>query len=274
MVLDDAKRWCLDNLRDDDTDAILLVGSWGRGEGKDPMDVDIIIIKSHQIVAIDHKEYKADGFALDCWIHDKNSMLSELENNPTDANGITSLSQILSFLRDCQVWYETTPFIAEWKQKALNWKWDSNMKDLLTFSSDEPMISWAKTAYNENLLLLEAARKRVDIGLPISHRRKDYPEVSSPSDENKAKKSLELTEIAHQTVGFDIVWSELKDATKAVQTGKWGDVIDSVKDVLRYMIRYALPSVPDQLLDPSLWKSAEEMPISKEMMDALQEAFS
>lgn len=274
MVLDDAKRWCLDNLRDDDTDAILLVGSWGRGEGKDPMDVDIIIIKSRQIVAIDHKEYKNPNFALDCWIHDKNSMLSELMNSPTDANAITSLSQILSFLRDCQVWYETTPFIAEWKQKALAWKWDTNIKDLLMFSANEPSVLWAKIAFNENMSLLEAAKKRVDIGLPISHRRKDYPEISSPSDENKAKKSIELTEIARQTIGFDIIWSELKDAKKAIQTGKWSDVIDSVKDVLRYMIRYALPSVPDQLLDPSLWKTAEEMSLSKEMLDALQETFS
>jgi len=73
-VLELAKSWAVENLKDDDTVSILLVGSWAEGSGSDVNDIDIIVIKQFQLMAIAHQEHKSDEFILDIWIYDKDSI--------------------------------------------------------------------------------------------------------------------------------------------------------------------------------------------------------
>jgi hypothetical protein len=129
-------------------------------------------------------------------------------------------------------------------------------------------------AYKENLQLLDAAKLRLNEGKPVSHRRKDYPELIEEKTEEKARTVLELTENAYLLAGIDRNWTEFDDGRKAIQTGSWGNAVASLKDVLRFLVRYQLSSVPEQLLDPSIWKAIEDMTLSDELKAALEQAYT
>jgi hypothetical protein len=181
---------------------------------------------------------------------------------------------ILSFLDNAVVWYEREPFIEELKNKVDNWLWNPEYSKFLEFDKIPPTTPYLLNAYNENVQLLEAAKKRLTEGKPVSHRRKDYPELIENKTEEKARLVLELTENAYLLAGIDRQWTEFDDGRKAIQTGNWGNAVASLKDVLRFLVRYQLASVPEQLLEPSIWKAIEEMTISEELRNALKEAYS
>ncbi|MDH5403929.1 MAG: hypothetical protein OEY49_15635 [Candidatus Heimdallarchaeota archaeon] len=274
-VLDKAREWSLSNLKDIDSVAVLLVGSWARGTGTDVNDIDIIIIKRNQLSAIYHEEHVLDGYTLDIWVHDLDNLNNELTKKADDLNQVGNISLVLSFLKDAVIWYQDESLIdiGKLQEKAKAWKWDNSYKDYLSFKTSMPTSDWAKIAYSENLELLDAALKRLDSGEPISHRRKDYPELFKDVSEEKAKDAVEKTVQAYNHLGLTREWTELKDATKAIDTGDWVNAIASIKDVLRFIIRYDLPSVPEQLMDPNLWSSGEQMTMSSELLEALKAAF-
>ncbi len=273
MVLEKAKQWALENLIDEETDAILLVGAWARGEGTDVNDIDLVILKRYQLVAIAHIEVPCDGFTLDCWIHDRDSIHYELYTEPTDSNQITNLSLTLKFLKEAIIWYEREQFVEELKVRAENWTWDPKIKQLLEFDAEPPQTAWALNAFNESKKLLEFAKVKVDQGLPITHRRKDYPELNQDYGEQVARQLMEATQEAYDNLGIERDWPEFKDAVKALNHGNWTNAVASLKDVLRFIIRYELPSVPDQLLDPKLWTNAEKVHLSDPTLRALKIAF-
>lgn len=273
-ILEKAESWALENLKNEDTVAILLVGSWARGSGTDVNDIDIIVVKQFQLTAINHEEHKLGEFTLDIWIYDKEAMIDELQKDCINLNQINNTSMVLSFLPDSIIWYEKEPFISNLIEKAKSWHWNPEYENLLNIPSQPPTTSFLVTAYNENVNLLNTAKNRLHEGKPISHRRKDYPELIIDTSESKAKLVLELTEKSYASLGIDRKWTEFDDGRKAVKTGNWGVALASLKDVLRFIIRYELPTVPEQLLDPNLWKSVEDMKISDELHLALQEAYS
>ncbi len=273
-VLDNAKDWALNNLVDEDTLAILLVGSWARGTGNDTNDIDLIIIKQYQLMGIYHQEHKQDEFTLDIWVNDKDAMHQELFEPLQDLNNINNVSMIISALKEAVIWFEKESFIDAYIEKSKNWTWDQNYIKLLEFNSSEPIVEWAKNAYNENISLLDTAKTRLKEGKPIGHRRKDYPELKIEKSEDFARKVMELTLNAYKHLGVEREWSEFADAKKAMNQGNWSDCVGLLKDVLRFMIRYELPAVPEQLLDPAIWKATEEMTLSDEITAALQKIYS
>jgi len=181
---------------------------------------------------------------------------------------------ILSFLPNAIVWYESDSIVNELQDKASNWSWPSEYSKFLEFQNLPPTSSYLLNAYNENLQLIEAAKLRLSEGKPISHRRKDYPELIQGKSEEKALKVHDLTENAYLLSGIDRHWTEFDDGRKAIQTGNWSIAVASLKDVLRFIVRYQLLSVPEQLLDPSIWKSIEDMTLSDELKTALEEAYT
>ena len=201
-------------------------------------------------------------------------MIEELQKACSDLNQINNTSMVLSFLPDTVIWYEKEPFINNLIEKAKSWTWNADYEKFFDIVSQPPTTPFLRSAYDENINLLNAAKNRLRIGKPISHRRKDYPELISESSENKAKLVLELTEKAYVSLGIERKWTEFDDGRKAVKTGNWGVALASLKDVLRFILRYELPTVPEQLLDPNLWKSVEDMKISDELHSALQEAYT
>jgi len=273
-VLDTAKNWALENLKDDDTVSILLVGSWAKGSGTDVNDIDVIVIKQFQLIAIAHQEHKLDNFTLDIWIYDKDAIKEDIYGTACDLNQINNTSMILSFLENAVVWYETEPIVSNLQETVSNWSWSPEYQKFLEFKEQPPSILYLLNSYQENLQLIEAAKTRLNEGKPVSHRRKDYPELILEKSEEKARKVLDLTEKAYLMSGIDRHWTEFDDGRKAIQTGQWGNAVASLKDVLRFIVRYQLPSVPEQLLDPSIWKAVEEMTISEELMEALEEAYT
>ncbi|MHA2169497.1 MAG: hypothetical protein ACXAB7_06345 [Candidatus Kariarchaeaceae archaeon] len=268
-VLESAKQWANQNLIDDDTLALLLVGSWARGIETDPNDIDLLVIKQFQLVGIVHHEHKQAEFTLDGWVHDKDALQSELFEPAEDLNKLNNISMIVTALKDAVIWYEKEPFITEYIEKAKNWSWNPEYTKFLQFESEPPSSDWARQAYQENLQLLDAARNRLHEGKPIAYRRKDYPELVDKDDEGLAREALDLTNKAYESLGIDRSWSEFSDAKKAFATGQWADCISSLKDVLRFIIRYELPAVPDQLLDPRIWKETDGMTLSDPIKSAL-----
>ncbi|MHA2249439.1 MAG: hypothetical protein ACXAD7_03705 [Candidatus Kariarchaeaceae archaeon] len=273
-VLDTSKEWANNNLIDDDTLAILLVGSWARGEIGDPNDIDLIIIKQFQLVGISHQEHKQAEFSLDTWVHDRDALKSDLFEDAVDLNQINNISMLITALCDAIIWYEKEPFVVEFIEKAKNWSWDSSYTKYLEFDHSPPTTPWARKAYDENLKLLEAGNKRLHEGKPVSHRRKDYPELVSDANEHLAKECMELTIKAYDSLGIDRSWSEFADAKKALSMAKWNDVIDSLKDVLRFILRYELPAVPDQLLDPRIWIKPDSMSLSDPVKAAFEKIYT
>lgn len=273
-ILETAKNWAVENLKDEDTISILLVGSWAKGSGTDVNDIDIIVIKQFQLIAIAHQEHKLDNFTLDIWVHDIDAIKEDIFGIPIDLNQINNTSMILSFLEHAIVWFETEPILSELKEKALVWSWSSKYSKFLEFDKITPKTPYLLNAYNESLQLIDAAKVRLRKGKPVSHRRKDYPELILEKSEEKAKLVHDLTEKVYSTSGIDRHWTEFDDARKAIQTGHWANAVASLKDVLRFIVRYQLPLVPEQLLDPSIWKAVEDMTLSEELKNALEEAYT
>jgi hypothetical protein len=154
-VLESAKQWANQNLIDDDTLALLLVGSWARGIETDPNDIDLLVIKQFQLVGIVHHEHKQAEFTLDGWVHDKDALQSELFEPAEDLNKLNNISMIVTALKDAVIWYEKEPFITEYIEKAKNWSWNPEYTKFLQFESEPPSSDWARQAYQENLQLLD-----------------------------------------------------------------------------------------------------------------------
>ena len=65
-------------------------------------------------------------------------------------------------------------------------------------------------------------------------------------------------------------YGKLEDAKKAINMKEWRSALASQKDVLRYILRYDLPTTPNQLLDPSIWQDTDEVNLTESLEKAFE----
>lgn len=276
MVLEKAKAFAINHYsKDEDTVAILLVGAWARNTTADVNDIDVVVLKRFQLSPILSEDLIGDGFKLEAWIHDYDSFIYELESPIEDANNLATTSTILQALSEGIIWLDKTDgALSAYIEQAKSWVWDDSLTELLDFElQGEPQADWAKHAVEENLSMLKFAKQRIIDNLPVSHKRKNYPSLLKQFDETTARTVFEKTTAAIHASGINHMWSDYKDAEKALATGNWANVVASCKDVLRFLIRYDLVAVPTQLLDPNTWLAGEQLNLSKILRDAVEAAF-
>lgn len=269
MVLDLVKQFCKESLVDEDTQSVILTGSWARGDGTDVNDIDIIIIKQFQLVDIHNYHIEKRHFTLDIWQYDKDSFINFLTTIPEELNQIHKISLILKGLVDSTIIYDKEDFIGLYSSIAQNWSWNADSINLMNFPSEEPIKEWAKRAYHENLRYLELAKTNIATGQAISHRRKDFPDMLVNADETKVMAIMYLIQESYDQLGIEVKWPELEDAKKAINMKEWKSALASQKDVLRYILRYDLPTTPNQLLDPSIWQDTDQV----DLTESLEKAF-
>ena len=81
-------------------------------------------------------------------------------------------------------------------------------------------------------------------------------------------------EKAYTELGLEVSWPELADANKAIDTKEWKIALASIKDVLRFVLRYDLHTTPNQLLDPSIWQDTDEVELTESLEEALKIVFN
>ncbi len=273
MVLEEVKKYIHEKLIDEDTSAVLLIGSWATGNYSDPFDIDIMLIKKAQLSEMYRMDVPTDNFQLDVYVYDHNSLYNDLNGEQDSLNHINNISLALLGLCTAEVLYDHDQTINQLIELAKNWNWNSSSENYLNFEVNLSEIEWIKNAMNEDIRALELAKERFKSGKAITTRKKDYPELLIDVDEEKSRNLMALVEKAYASLGLTIQWSELNDARKSLANSEWNKAFASMKDVLRYMLRYALPSVPEQILDPNLWNSTSINNISEELKIALKTAF-
>ncbi len=270
MVLEIVKQFCMEKLVDEDTQSVLLTGSWARGDGTDVNDIDIIIIKQFQLVDIHNYHEEMRHFTLDIWQYDTDSFVNFLTTAPEDLNQIHKISLIIKGLVDSTIIFDKDNFIGQYISITQNWSWSPDSVNLMNFQSVEPVKQWAKNAYYDNLKFLESAKRCIQTGQAISHRRKDFPELLVPADGTKVMAIMYLIQEAYDQLGIEVRWPELEDAKKAINMNEWESALASQKNVLRYILRYDLPTAPDQLLDPSIWQDTDVVDLTESLEKALE----
>lgn len=272
-ILEELKNRVLEDLLDEETLAVLLVGSWADGTAKEFSDIDLVVIRSEQTPFILNKKYEFQGKILDVWFHDAEYMMKALNKQIESLSDIYQASLYLSFLRNCKVWYEKDMFIQKRIKLCQEWKWKPEHRIFIKMMGKPPQTHWAKKAYEENLQMLGLFESRFDNGLPITHRLKDYPELHLPADETKAKELFQITMKLFEEARFEREWTEVIDAKKAIKNENWTIAFISSKDVLYFLLRRALNPPSMERRDPSLWEFAEDKIIPVELVKALEIAY-
>ena len=273
-ILDELKNRVIQDLLDEETLAVLLVGSWANGTAKEFSDIDLVVIRSDQTPFINNKKYEFQGKILDVWFHDAEYMIKVLNKQIESLSDIYQTSLYLSFLRNCKVWFEKDQFIQNRIKLSQEWKWKSEHRIFIKMLGKPPQIPWAKKAYEENLQMLALFESRFDNGLPITHRLKDYPELHLPTNEIKAKELFQITMKLFEEARFEREWTEVIDAKKAIKNENWIIAFISSKDILYFLLRRAVkPPSSMERRDPSLWEFAEDKIIPVELVKALEIAY-
>lgn len=277
-ILDTARHWCFEHYLGEKQVAtrVVLAGSWARGTARDTNDIDIFLISDelNGDTMVRHEEHVLDEFTLDVWLYKAKHFKQMLTKWPKDLNDIHDISLILSFLRDARVWHDPGHVLDEFIEKAKEWEWNAEYKKYLEINAEVPTVQWARKAYEEDLEILRAAGERLDRGRPISHRRKDYDELTVEVDEQFTAKVRDLTLKAYTALEIRREWTELSDAKKAFNLGRWGNALASLKDVLRFLVRQCLGTdAPPIRLDPGLWSKAEKASLHPALLEALRAAF-
>ncbi|MCG3226929.1 MAG: nucleotidyltransferase domain-containing protein [Candidatus Heimdallarchaeota archaeon] len=272
-ILNGLKQIVLEDLLDEETLSVMLVGSWADGTAKEFSDIDLVVIRTNQSPFVQNKKYEFQGKILDVWFHDAEYMMKALNKQIESLSDIYQASLYLSFLRKCKVWYEKEQFIQNRIKLCQEWKWQPEHRLFIKMMGKPPKTPWAKNAYEENLQMLALFESQFDNGLPITHRLKDYPELHLPADEAKAKELFHITMKLFEEARFEREWTEVIDAKKAIQNENWTIAFISSKDVLYFLLRRALNPPSMERRDPSLWEFAEDKIIPVELLKALEIAY-
>ena len=272
-ILDELKKIVIEDLLDEETLAVLLVGSWANGTAKEFSDIDLVVIRSNQTPFIHNKKYEFQGKILDVWFHDAEYMIKALNKQIESLSDIYQASLYLSFLRNCKVWYEKNQFIQNRIILSQKWVWNPEHRIFIKMMGKPPTTPWAKKAYEENLQMLALFENRFDNGLPITHRLKDYPELHLPAEENKVKELFQITMKLFEEAKFEREWTEVIDAKKAIKNENWTIAFISSKDVLYFLLRRAVNPPSMERRDPSLWEFVEDKIIPVELLKALEIAY-
>ncbi|MHA2304397.1 MAG: nucleotidyltransferase domain-containing protein [Candidatus Hodarchaeales archaeon] len=274
VLLEQVKHFILSKFTLRETLAILLVGSYATGRSRKYSDIDIIIFNKSQIIPVERREVRFQGYNLDIWFYSQSYFEETFQKEATTPNHLGEISLFLGFLREAIIWYQKGIFLDKFIASSQNWEWNPEYYVLLNFPSEKPRCKWAINAFEEHLILVKAAKKRLKENNPISHRLKDYPELISDFKENTARRLMDLTSEVYSELGIGREWTEYKDAKKAIMYREWGLVVASLKDVLKFLIRFVLESSPDQLLDPMIWCSAEAGDLPVNLKKALEFIYS
>jgi hypothetical protein len=269
-----AKDWCFENHLDFATLSIMQVGSSVYKEDHEINDVDILIIKDGMESKYTREKQQLNEVEVDALIIDSNHFVELMESPPTNFQQIRDLSLFLVCLRKGKIWYQRYLFLEGYVKLAKNWQWDPNLNKLLKFKLKEPKKEWVKKAYLEHLQILEIIKERLKTGEPISHRRKEMPDIWVQVGEEKARSLFEKTEIAYEKLAISKEWTEWGDAKKAIELEDWVKAFYSMKDVLRWILRKVINNPPSELFDPMIWSIAEKTKLPIELSDAFEEAFS
>ena len=81
---------------------------------------------------------------------------------------------------------------------------------------------------------------------------------------------MKLTSEAYSELEIKREWTEYKDAKKAITYKEWGVAVASLKDVLKFLIRSVQNLSHIQLLDPVIWRYAEEGKLPTSLRKALE----
>ncbi|NPD88817.1 MAG: hypothetical protein HGN29_08825 [Asgard group archaeon] len=272
-ILTKLKNLVLEDLLDENTLAVLLVGSWADGTAKEFSDIDLVVIRTNQTPFIHNKKYEFQGKILDVWFHDVEYMMKALNKQIESLSDIYQASLYLSFLRNCEVWFEKEQFIQNRITLCQEWEWKPEHRIFIKMMGKPPKTPWAKNAYEENLHMLALFENRFDNGLPITHRLKDYPELHLPADETRAKDLFQITMKLFEEARFEREWTEVIDAKKAIKNENWTIAFISSKDILYFLLRRAVNPPSMERRDPSLWEFAEDRIIPAELLQALEIAY-
>jgi len=272
-MLDELRNRVIEDLLDEETLAVLLVGSWVDGTAKEFSDIDLVVFKSEQTPFIYNKKYEFQGKILDVWFHDAEYMMKAINKQIESLGDIYQASLYVSFLQNCKVWFEKNHFIQNKIKLCKEWKWKPEHRLFIKMMGKIPETTWAKNAYKENLELLSLYEYRFDNGLPITHRLKDYPELYPIIDESKAKELYEATMFLYREQRIEREWTEVIDAKKAIQEENWTVAFVSLKDVLYFLLRRYISPPSMELRDPSFWSFVEEKILLAEFIKALEIAY-
>ena len=272
-MLEELRNRVIEDLLDEETLAVLLVGSWANGTAKEFSDIDLIVFRSDQTPFIHNKKYEFQGKILDVWFHDAEYMLKVINKQIESLGDIYQASLYISFLQNCKVWFEKEKFIQNKIDLCKNWKWKPEHRLFVKMMGKPPTIPWAKKAYDENLELLARYEYRFDNGLPITHRLKDYPELHPVVEKPKAMELYEITMFLYREQRIEREWTELVDANKAIKEKNWSVAFVSLKDVLYFLLRRYTSPPSMELRDPSFWTFIEEKILSAEFIQALEIAY-
>ncbi len=272
-ILSKLKDCVLEDILDDDTLSILLVGSWADGTAKELSDIDLVVIKREQTSFIQNKKLEFQGKILDVWFHDAEYMLKAINKQIENLGDIYQASLYLSFLQNCKVWFERDHFIQNKIDLSKNWKWKPEHRLFVKMIGKPPKTSWAKKAYDENLELLSLYEYKFDNGLPISHRLKEYPELHPVIEESKVMELYDAIMFLYREQRIEREWTELLDAKKAIKEKNWSVAFVSLKDVLYFLLRRYTSPQSIELRDPSFWTFVEDKILLAELVKALEIAY-
>jgi predicted nucleotidyltransferase len=272
-MLEELRNRVIEDLLDEETLAVLLVGSWADGTAKELSDIDLVVIKTNQTPFIQNKKYEFQGKILDVWFHDAEYMLKAINKQIENLGDIYQASLYISFLQNCKVWFEKEHFIQSKIDLCKNWKWKPEHRLFIKMMGKPPKTSWAKKAYDENLEHLSLYEYRFDNGLPITHRLKDYPELHSVIKESKVMELYDATMFLYREQRIEREWTELIDANKAIKEKNWSVAFLSLKDVLYFLLRRYSSPPSIELRDPSFWTFLEEKILPAEYIKALEIAY-
>ncbi len=272
-MLPRVEKYCLEKLVDENVNTILLIGSWAKGISNDNFDIDLIVIRDAQLVDMYNEQINEDDFSLDIWYYDERSLYSDLQKKPEDLNKINTVSLTLLGLSGAKVIFDRNNTINKLFEIVSNWKWPEDTIKLLEFETEAPSSGWQKRAYEENIKQLEIGRECIKNNLPFTHRRKDYPELLYDTDEENVMQARELIKSAYNKLGISVQWSEWRDFEKAIRMRQWAIAFATIKDVARFILRYDLPSVPLQNLDPRIWHDATITELSPEVNRLMEHLF-
>jgi len=272
-ILGDVRDWTLENLIDSNTVALLLVGSWAEGRSKTLSDIDLILIKTNQPTPIKNIKTNAKGKNLDIWVHSQEYLKETLNKEISSLSDIYQQSLFLSFLNNCQIWYEKSGFVEACIPICKEWKWKPECRIYIKMLGKPPKAEWAKKAYDENMDLLSRFEHNFDNNLPISHRLKDYPELHKPVEKELVMALYKNVIPLFEQLNIEREWTEIIDAKKAILQEDWSVAFVSLKDVLYFLLRRYTSPPSMERRDPSFWSFLESKIIPQKYISALELAY-